>query len=582
MPSKFRKGNHKEANLRRPPALQKYWEARRKEAELTAIKEGKAPAPIPQELFPTPDLPTTRRFEERISDEKYEKFKDYLRAHPEYLTSKEAFAIGRAYYQSRLLEFARRVFPQHVTDESSNEIIPFSGFHQELADLLASDLTRLGIAAPRGHAKSTITSFFYILHAALYGHKKNIVIVSSSEDMAVRFLRRIKAELEFNNRLLAMFGPQRTEKWSETEIVLQNSVTIHAKGRGAQLRGLISGSRRPDLIVLDDIEDEELVRSEIRRADLEAWFNGTVIPTLAPKIGQLVFIGTILHQDSLLNNVLTNYKEFTTKKYSALLPDDTPLWPERFTQDSLLAIRDSFASRNQLPQFFMEYMNDPTPESTAFFGINDWGFFDKNRLLESKKGLVVEVAVDLGGGSVRTNADDTVIIVGATDPQTGVLYIIDLVADQMGTDTRILIENLFRIYNEYHPVNILIEKTMATNFIMPTLTHEMQMRNIHLPIKLVTPPRGVGGAGNRNMSDAKFQRISALVQPVKNKDILILPSHMKLITQSASFPRGKHDDALDALAYLWMFGFKTAKLTEKDMEDLETPAYVNLYDEIGL
>lgn len=515
----------------------------------------------------------------RISEAQWTAFLDKIRANKQLALDPKAHIINRAYHETRMLAFASTFFKLHTQDESSGEHIPFCSFHFELTELITDPAnTRLAIAAPRGHAKSTIVSFFYVIWAALYAKKRNIVIVSSSEDMAVRFLRRIKAELEHNKSVNLIFGAQKSDKWSETEIILQNGVTINARGRGAQLRGLISGSRRPDLIILDDIEDEELVRSEIRRSDLELWLNGTVMPTLSPKVGQLIFIGTILHQDSLLNNVLTNYDEYKTKKFAALLEDDTPLWPERFTIEMLHARRASYAARGQLAQFFMEYMNDPTPEATAFFNLADWKYYKPTDLPHSK---VVEVAVDLGGGSTRRTADDTAMITGATDPVTGKLHILDVVSGKMGTDTTQVIEHLFRINEAHHPSLFIIEKTVATNFLMPTLTHAMQMKRIHLPIKLVTPPRG-SGQGTGNMSDAKYQRIKALVQPVKMGDIVILPEHMKLVKQSADFPRGKHDDALDALAYLWMFGFKPAKMSKEEEDYLTHDTYQPLYDEIGL
>lgn len=557
-------------------------------------------APSTPATFPSPSTSSTGH---RISDAQWQTFLDKIRENKQLSLDPKAHVINRAYHETRLLAFAQTFLKQHTLDEATGSRIPFSSFHDELTELLVATVPspdtldvqtksgaplaraplfpRLAIAAPRGHAKSTLVSFFFILHQALYAKKRNIVIVSSSEDMAIRFLRRLKTELEFNKQIALIFGPQKSDKWSETEVILQNGVAIHAKGRGAQLRGLISGNRRPDLIILDDIEDEELVRSEVRRADLESWFNGTVLPTLSPKIGQLVFIGTILHQDSLLNNVLENYQEFHTRKYAALLPDDNPLWPERFTKEFLHTIRASFAKRHQLPQFFMEYMNDPTPPDTAFFDMNQWHYFDPQTLLQSRRDLVIEVVIDPGGGSIRNTADDTAIVVGATHVITGKSHILEIVSAKMGTDTKWLIEHLFRINETYSPHIFIMEKTQASNFIMPSLTHAMQMRNTHLPIRLVTPPRG-RGSGTSFMSDAKFQRIAALVQPVKDQNILILPEHTKLVSQAASFPRGKHDDVLDALAYFWMFGFKPVKRDDSYQEALDNPAYETLYDEIGL
>lgn len=518
-------------------------------------------------------------YEHKISDDQFELFKQKVTDKLIDPKSDEYRQFVYHYYASRPLLFGQRMLPEHFKDDASNLPLPTPPFHHELLDLLMSpEDSRLAIAAPRGHAKSTITSFLFVLHAALYAHRKNIVLISSSEDMAVRFLRRIKAELEFNPKLLHVFQTLKTAKWAETEIVLTTGVTIHARGRGAQLRGLISGANRPDLIVLDDIEDEELVRSEIRRADLEAWFNGTVLPTLSPKTGKLVFIGTILHDDSLLNKLLTRYSDFTTRKYSALLADDTPLWPERFSVEFLHSIRSSYAERHQLAQFFMEYMNDPTPASISHFHLDDWQFYEPTALPPV---IVTECAVDLGGGSSRLTADETSFMVGSTS-QDGVLHLRADISDTMGTDTDRVVSTFFEIYRDYHPSKFIVEKTVATNFLKATLDREMRTRQIFLPITYVTPPRGQG-AGHGNMSDAKFQRISALAAPVKDGKIKVLPVHTKLIQQAASFPRGKHDDRLDALAYLWMYGFKPAKLSKEAEDDpnYHSP-YQPLYDDIGV
>lgn len=513
-----------------------------------------------------------------VSDEQWLRFQEKFKAkefdetHPAYLP------LVRGYYKTRLLAFAKVCFEGHMRDPQTNELIPFSSFHAELEALLTDDTNfRLGIAAPRNHAKSTVVTFFYVLWCALFKKKKNIVIISSSEDMAIRFLRRIKEELEFNSMLHYLFGMQKAEKWSETEIILANGVVIHARGRGAQLRGLISGANRPDLIICDDIEDDELVRSEIRRQDLESWFNGTVMPTLTPRVGQLVLIGTILHQDSLLNNVLTKYNEFKTAKFAALLPNDEPLWPERFSQADLHKIREDLTARGQLEKFYMEYMNDPVPQEAAIFDLKTFRFYDPNAL-PAKHDLVYEMAIDLGGGSTRVSADDTAFVVTATDKYNNV-YVIDVFSDTMGTDTDRIIEVLFSLYDAHAPQTIIVEKTTATNFLISTLEREQLKRNAYLPLKFVNPPRGQGGRKG-NMTDAKFQRIAALAPQVRAGVLMFLPSQQKILSQAASFPRSKHDDILDALAYIWMFGHRSIEMTANQDED--DYSYQPLYPEIGL
>ena len=82
-----------------------------------------------------------------------------------------------------------------------------------LEEMLAAPGCRLALAAPRGHAKSTIMSLQNVLHAALYGYKKYILLVSDTESQATAFLDCIKAELEENEGLIADFGPQKGKVW---------------------------------------------------------------------------------------------------------------------------------------------------------------------------------------------------------------------------------------------------------------------------------------------------------------------------------------------------------------------------------
>lgn len=78
--------------------------------------------------------------------------------------------------------------------------------------ILSKTGTRTAVAAPRGHAKSTVMSLKNALHAALYGYKRYILLVSDTETQAVGFLDAIKSELEENPRILRDFGEQPGKK----------------------------------------------------------------------------------------------------------------------------------------------------------------------------------------------------------------------------------------------------------------------------------------------------------------------------------------------------------------------------------
>ena len=476
------------------------------------------------------------------------------------------------------LAFARKFLKVHMQDQDTGELIPSPPFHKEMIDL-ANEHDRVAIGAPRGHAKSTCMTFFYPLYMALYEKKKFIVIISASEDSAKKFLRRIRTELEANPLINYAFNSQRSPKWSETEITLNNGCTIIAKGRGAQMRGLLSGATRPDLIILDDLEDDELVRSQMRRLDLEDWFNGAVMPTLAARSGSIVYVGTVLHEDSLLNRLLNPslYPDFTQKKYAAIVQDPEPhaLWPEHISLAKLESIKEAAIARDKLANFYMEYLNDPIPAESAVFKSEFFQYFED---LPPRNELLVEVFIDLGGGSTKKSADPTSMVVLCLDKHN-TIFINDYINDKMGVDTKRIADAMFELYGKYKPSKFTIEKTVATNMIMQALNAEMIKRGTHLNVEYVTPTRG--SADRRgNMSDGKYQRIAAMQAAFKLGVIKMRPWMTELKEQLQAFPRAAHDDLTDALSYGYLF--MKRRIDDLDDDDDDTLTYEPLYPELGI
>ena len=204
----------------------------------------------------------------------------------------------------------------------------------DCAAMLTEKGTRSAIAAPRGHAKSTVMSLQNVLHAALFGYKRYILLVSDTEAQAVSFLDAIKNELETNERILADFGEQSGKTWKTGSILLSNGCRIDAVGSGQKLRGRRNYERRPDLILCDDIENDEGVRTAEQRQKTADWFWKAVCKS-GDSYTDILVIGTILHHDSLLAGLLEN-PGFQSRKYRAVLSDaPSRLWTdwERLASD---------------------------------------------------------------------------------------------------------------------------------------------------------------------------------------------------------------------------------------------------------
>lgn len=249
-----------------------------------------------------------------------------------------------------VVDFSLLAFPEAFT-------FSIPKFHQEMYRLLSNE-DRLVIAAPRGFAKSTLSSVFYPTWLALFKKRKDICIVSASENLAVELLRKIKTELESNETILRLFGDVRSDKWTENHIILTNGVNIRAKGAGGQIRGF-----RPDCVILDDIETDDSVVSEEQRKKLKDWLFRACLNTLLPG-GQLVIVGTILHPLSVLQDLLDTPNGWCKRKYKAYIDgiekEGNELWasarPHEWLQTRKAEI-GSFA-------FASEFLNDPKLDSS--------------------------------------------------------------------------------------------------------------------------------------------------------------------------------------------------------------------------
>jgi hypothetical protein len=164
-------------------------------------------------------------------------------------------------------------------------------FHRDIYKMYQGNDERIGIGAPRSHAKSTITDIVYLAWIICNKKAHFVLLTSDTYTQSALFLDGLKAELESNDRLKAFYGDLTSAKWAEGELVT-NGILIKAIGAGMKVRGLKYKEFRPDLIIVDDLENDELVESKERREKLERWFNGALIPCLA-KGGRLIMIGTI-------------------------------------------------------------------------------------------------------------------------------------------------------------------------------------------------------------------------------------------------------------------------------------------------
>jgi predicted phage terminase large subunit-like protein len=263
--------------------------------------------------------------------------------------------------------FNRFFFPQYFSSDSPE-------FHVEIIDEIEQPGNK-GIAAPRRHAKTTLVDFGWLMWKIVYRHKHYIQLFSDTYAQSVENVNNVRDELDENELLKWVYGTQKTALWRDGEFVTSSDCKVEAKAFGIRVRGSRYKQYRPDLQIYDDMENDENVASEDQRAKRRNWLTKAAMPAMA-KNGEVVYIGTILHFDSLLNNIINKVDEFAswkTKLFKALNTDadglETSLWPAMYTVEEYKRMRDdpTYEAYMGSLAFAQEMQNQPLSDADRIF-----------------------------------------------------------------------------------------------------------------------------------------------------------------------------------------------------------------------
>ena len=455
-------------------------------------------------------------------------------------------------------------------------------FHREGWELFTSKNKMVALSAPRGHAKTTGMTVSYGLATLLFRERKFMLLVSDTESQAAMFLGYFKEQLQENQALIEVFGLKRNDKGlvqfikdTETDIIVEmedgHRFRVIAKGAEQKLRGLIWSGSRPDIILCDDIENDELVMNKERREKMRKWFYSALLPCISSK-GIIRIVGTILHMDSLLERLMpvpyaktshqTALKLWSDIKRSGWLSvkyrahsDDFQyiLWPEKHSAESLLAKRAEYIEMGMPDVYSQEYLNIPLDESVAYFKRND---FDALTEDDKKLALKYYITADLAI-SEADRADYSVFIVAGVD-ETRKIHVKQVIRERLdGRDIVDLILNLQRIYQ---PEVIGIEEMQVSKAIGPFLREEMIRQNTFpnlLPLK---------HGGKDKIARARSIQARMRAKSVRfDKGADWYPTFEEELTR---FPRDTHDDQVDSFAYLGMLLDKMIEApTQEEQEE---------------
>ncbi len=453
--------------------------------------------------------------------------------------------------------------------------------------------TKRVAAAPRGHAKSTTLTFKGTMHAIVYGYKHYPIIISDSSEQAEGFLDNIRVEFEENEFLKEDFGDLTGKVWRSNVLITSTNIKVEAIGSGKKIRGRKHRNWRPDLIVLDDIENDENVRTPEQRSKLENWFLKAVSKA-GDDYTDIVYIGTLLHYDSLLAKTLKNpgykaikYKAVISfskaddlwKKWEdiytdlsndnheedarayfeanrdAMLEGTQVLWEEKLSYYDLMVMRVTEGEAS----FNSEEQNEPINPEDCIFNKEWFEFYNEAEIDFNSRDYMFFGFVDPSLGKTK-HSDFSAIITMAKHKVSGYMYVMDADIERRHPDKiiedvlekeRWLRRDFGRGYKKFGAETVQFQW-----FLKEELAKASAKAGLYLPIEEVP-----------QVSD-KTMRVQTLQPDVKNHYIKFNKRHKLLLEQMEHFPMGAHDDGPDALEGCRTIAKKTKKFRILDKGSL--------------
>jgi len=467
--------------------------------------------------------------------------------------SKKEEILQKAY--GDLITFGQLFSPQDYLSTTSPP------FHEEVGKLLLNrKLQQLALILPRDHAKSTLAATA-VLHRFLFATKEEpefIAWVGEAQDQAIDNIQWIANHIYQNPAIHYYFGDLQGDKWTKNEIVLSNGCRMIGKGASQRLRGKKQYSTRYTGIILDDFESELNTKTPDSRMQMKNWVTAAVYPAIDfDKKGFLWCNGTVVHWDSFLNNILVNKikadKEGTPYAWNVYskkaIEDGTPIWESRWSMKKLDQRKQFYIDSGTPSKFYQEYMNQARSPDDAVFSeedINDGLYtgrlkWDDNggRWVVKEDGDDIPVDIYIGidpASSVADHRDYSVImVIGVSDEHD--YYVLEYWRQRsLPMDCA---EEIFKIFAKYKPIKrVNIETIAYQEMLRDYIMRESKKRGMFLP--------GIE-KGIKGYTQKKKDRLFEGLQPMfRQKAVHCKKEHIDFISELMDFPKGAHDDTIDA------------------------------------
>jgi hypothetical protein len=449
----------------------------------------------------------------------------------------------------RLLRIDPEAFIEFFLAEQLD--MPVPEFHKEIWGLLTDqEKERVLLAIPRDHAKTTLAKLVVIWYW-LYTSHRFCVYLSNTSPIAKGACRDIRAFMTENQNFQQVFGKVRIIKSSENEglwmFELTNPITgrvktciLRALGQGQQMRGINIDNQRPDIAVVDDVEDNENTESETQQKKLDKWMFGPFIKALARK-KKILWLGNMLTKTSLLAR-LSRSPRWNPVVFGALVKNTLtgllePLWPGKWSVEALQEDFKEYKDNGLVETWMCEMMNMPGHGENGF----SMDMLNYQAIPTPDMCQCAWITIDPAFGQSAHN-DETAICVHVIPKYSGVPMTVAI--DYGRLDETTMFYRALALAQYWNAWVWGVEAVAAQRVLIPLFQTLFAMRGMVGAAEILPLMSGRG--------DPKISRIRSFVSLMANGEWALADTDVAITEQIVSFDfrkKDQPDDRVDSAAY---------------------------------
>lgn len=447
----------------------------------------------------------------------------------------------------RQLESDGEFFIEFFLADELTSPVPFFHYGEIWPLLTNTAMQRALLAIPRDHAKTTLSKLAVVWYFLFTNHRF-CVYLSNTNTIAKNACKDIMGYFNSPN-FIATYGRIKVIKESETDSLWIFEITmrdgrvkkciLRAVGAGQQMRGINIDNQRPDIAVVDDVEDNENTDSEVLQKKLDKWIFGPFIKALARR-KKIIWLGNMLQKTSLLAR-LSQRPNWNPVVFGALVKDAvtgalTPLWPERWSMEELIEDFQEYREMGLVETWMCEMMNMPG------HGVD--GFTQEQLNFAPVPGpdeiLASWLVLDPAFGENASNDDSSITV--HVLPRDGPAMIVDHRTGKFREHE--LFDQMMSLARTWNAWVWGIEAVAAQRVLIPFFQILLASQLMNHNVEMVPLMAGKG--------DPKVARIKSWVALMAKGEYAVYEGAVEITTQLLNYnmkKKSNRDDLIDSCAY---------------------------------